>query len=75
MNAIHDLIDKDPFFVYTEIYNMRHITIRLKLKIISACLNDQKNIFLHKIDYKTRNSKIYDAAESLDRVILKNKKV
>ena len=74
MNPIYDLIDKNPSFVYTKIFSMRHITIRIKLKIISACLNDERIITLEGSDPLTRNQKVIDAAKSLDKIIAKQEK-
>ena len=74
MNPIYALLDRYPAYVYFQIYGMRHITIKMKMKIILACLNDEKEFILNKIDPKTRNEKILLAAESLDKIIAKQEK-
>lgn len=74
-NPIYYLLDVKPQTVYIELFDMRHITNRLKLKIIAACLSDEKSIQLNGIDPKARNNKIHEAALSLDKVIAKKEKI
>jgi hypothetical protein len=73
-NPIYELLPLKPTSVYEQIYHMRHITVRLKMKIILACLNDQRDLELNGIDPNTRNDKILAAAKSLDKIIAKSEK-
>lgn len=73
IQKIYNLLNKNPQEIYDELYNMRGITIKNKIAIISKCLNDQKNIDLYNTDPNSRKNTIYKAGKSLQELMAKNR--
>ena len=63
---IYELLKFSPVDVYHKILDMRGMTIRTKISICAACLNDIKAIHTSGKDPKSRTIKIKKAAQSLE---------
>lgn len=71
-NPIDKLIDKPAEEVYRRLFNIRHVPLKKKIKIIEACLSDKKNLDLNDHDPNYRSYLLKIASESLELAIIKN---
>ena len=70
-----ELLQLQPQEVYNKIFRMPYITIRRKIAISAACLNDQKVILFEDFDQKSRNLKIKLAILDLENLLRKKEKL
>jgi len=70
-----ELLQLQPQEVYNKIFRMAYITIRIKIAIAAACLNDSKVITFEDYDPKSRNIKIKIAINDLENLLRKKEKL
>lgn len=71
IKELYSLVNKPSHEVYKKMFQIKKITIRTKLSIVAACLNDQKFYDNDRPDPKTRNGRLKKAAQSLEVLVAK----
>ena len=65
---IFELLNQSPFSIYNTIFSVGRISIKRKISLAAACLNDQKMIDAGKDDPKDRNRVIKMIGRDLARL-------
>ena len=65
---IFELLGKKPSVIYKSLFNIRRISVKRKLSLVAACLNDQKAIDAGEDDPKDRNRVIKAIGKDLARL-------